>query len=31
VFNRYTDISAAGKKFGVVFVSSDRDEKAFEE
>ena len=27
----YKDVTAAGKKFGVVFVSSDRDEKSFQE
>lgn len=27
----YKDVTAAGKKFGVLFVSSDRDEKSFEE
>jgi thiol-disulfide isomerase/thioredoxin len=27
----YKDVIAAGKKFGVVFVSSDRDEKSFQE
>jgi len=27
----YKDVTAAGKKFGVLFVSSDKDEKSFEE
>ena len=27
----YKDIAAAGKKFGVLFVSGDRDEKSFQE